>query len=103
MRSVSPWKSKRQGDASRLVENFPNLLVQRVDGTDVLASLEVMQRAVEYIRSGKGPALVHAKVIRPYSHSLSDDERLYRPDEERTSDSERDQSSCSAPISFTKV
>lgn len=78
------------GDASKLVENFPNLFVQRVDGTDVLASLEVMQSAVAYIRSGKGPALVHAKVIRPYSHSLSDDERLYRPDEERTSDSERD-------------
>lgn len=78
------------GNASKLVENFPNLLVQRCDGTDVLESLEVMQRAVEYCREGKGPALVHAKVIRPYSHSLSDDERLYRPDEERTSDSERD-------------
>ncbi len=77
-------------DASKLVENFPNLLVQRVDGTDVLASWEVMQRAVDYIRAGKGAALVHAKVIRPYSHSLSDDEKLYRPDEERVSDSERD-------------
>ncbi len=29
-------------------------------------------------------------MIRPYSHSLSDDEKLYRPDEERTSDAERD-------------
>ncbi|HET6670915.1 MAG TPA: dehydrogenase E1 component subunit alpha/beta [Pyrinomonadaceae bacterium] len=78
------------GDASKLVENFPNLLVQRVDGTDVLASLEVMQRAVDFIRAGNGAALVHARVIRPYSHSLSDDEKLYRPDEERVSDSERD-------------
>jgi 2-oxoisovalerate dehydrogenase E1 component len=78
------------GDASKLVENFPHLLVQQVDGTDVLASLAVMEKAVAYIRAGNGPALVHAKVIRPYSHSLSDDERLYRPDEERTSDSERD-------------
>ena len=77
-------------DASRLVENFPNLLVQRVDGTDVLASLEVMRKAVDYIRGGHGAALVHAKVIRPYSHSLSDDEKLYRPDEERVSDSEQD-------------
>ena len=77
-------------DASKLVENFPNLLVQRVDGTDVLASLEVMQTAIDYLRAGKGPALVHAKVIRPYSHSLSDDEKLYRPDEERVSDSELD-------------
>ncbi|HEX4899621.1 MAG TPA: dehydrogenase E1 component subunit alpha/beta [Pyrinomonadaceae bacterium] len=77
-------------DASKLVENFPNLLVQRVDGTDVLASLEAMQKAVDFIRAGNGAALVHAKVIRPYSHSLSDDEKLYRPDEERVSDSERD-------------
>jgi 2-oxoisovalerate dehydrogenase E1 component len=78
------------GDFSRLVENFPNLHVERCDGTDVLESLSVMRRAVEYCRSGAGPSLVHAKVIRPYSHSLSDDERLYRPDEERTADSEKD-------------
>ncbi len=78
------------GDFSKLVEKFPNLHVERCDGTDVLASLASMRRAVEHCRTGKGPALVHAKVIRPYSHSLSDDEKLYRPDEERTADSERD-------------
>jgi 2-oxoisovalerate dehydrogenase E1 component len=78
------------GDVSRLVENFPSLYVQRCDGTDAIESLETMRRAVDYCRQRKGPALVHAKVIRPYSHSLSDDERLYRPDEERTSDAERD-------------
>ncbi len=78
------------GDFSKLVENFPHLHVERCDGTDVLASLASMRRAVEHCRTGKGPALVHAKVIRPYSHSLSDDEKLYRPDEERTADSERD-------------
>ena len=78
------------GDFSRLVENFPNLQIERCDGTDVLDSLAAVRRAVEHCRSGEGPALVHAKVIRPYSHSLSDDEKLYRPDEERTADSERD-------------
>jgi 2-oxoisovalerate dehydrogenase E1 component len=78
------------GDVSKLVENFPSLYVQRCDGTDVLESLDTMRRAVAYCRARKGPALVHAKVIRPYSHSLSDDERLYRPDEERHSDAERD-------------
>jgi 2-oxoisovalerate dehydrogenase E1 component len=82
------------GDVSRLVETFPNLQVESCDGTDVLVSLEVMRRAVRYCRQRKGPALVHAKVIRPYSHSLSDDERLYRPDEERVSDSERDPIKC---------
>ena len=78
------------GDVSRLVETFPDLLVERCDGTDPVESLESLKRAVEYCRQRKGPALVHAKVIRPYSHSLSDDEKLYRPDEERTTDAERD-------------
>ncbi len=78
------------GDVSKLVEGFPNLYIQRCDGTDPIESLETMQRAVEYCRERQGAALVHAKVIRPYSHSLSDDEKLYRPDEERTSDAERD-------------
>ncbi|MFL6230364.1 MAG: thiamine pyrophosphate-dependent enzyme [Pyrinomonadaceae bacterium] len=78
------------GDISRLVSGFPDLYVQKCDGTDPVESLETMRRAVEYCRARKGPALVHAKVIRPYSHSLSDDEKLYRPDEERTSDAERD-------------
>ena len=78
------------GDLSRLVENFPSLYLQRCDGTDAIESLETMRRAVDYCRQRKGPALVHAKVIRPYSHSLSDDEKLYRPDEERASDAERD-------------
>jgi 2-oxoisovalerate dehydrogenase E1 component len=78
------------GDVSRLVRGFPDLLVEKCDGTDPLESLEAVRRAVEYCRQRKGPALVHAKVIRPYSHSLSDDERLYRPDEERTTEAERD-------------
>jgi 2-oxoisovalerate dehydrogenase E1 component len=78
------------GDISKLVEGFPNLYIQKCDGTDPIESLETMQRAVEYCRERKGAALVHAKVIRPYSHSLSDDEKLYRPDEERISDAERD-------------
>jgi 2-oxoisovalerate dehydrogenase E1 component len=78
------------GDVSRLVAGFPDLLVEKCDGTDPFESLEAVRRAVEYCRQRKGPALVHAKVIRPYSHSLSDDEKLYRPDEERTSDAERD-------------
>jgi 2-oxoisovalerate dehydrogenase E1 component len=78
------------GDVSKLLEGFPSLYLQRCDGTDAIESLETMRRAVDYCRQRKGPALVHAKVIRPYSHSLSDDEKLYRPDEERASDAERD-------------
>ncbi|MER3428424.1 MAG: dehydrogenase [Pyrinomonas sp.] len=78
------------GDIAKLVSGFPHLLIQKCDGTDPIESLEVMRRAVEYCRARRGPALVHAKVIRPYSHSLSDDERLYRPEEERAQEAERD-------------
>ena len=78
------------GSISRLVRSFPNFLIEEVDGCDLLASYDVMQRAVEYARQRKGPALVHAKVIRPYSHSLSDDETMYRPPAEREADAARD-------------
>lgn len=70
------------GSISELFIGFPNLFIQKVDGTKPLDSLAVMRKAVEHCRSGKGPALVHAKVVRPYSHSLSDDEKLYRTQEE---------------------
>jgi len=78
------------GDISRLVEGFPNLRVLRCDGTDYLASYRTMREAVAYARERKGPALVHATVIRPYSHSLSDDERLYKTEAERESEARRD-------------
>ena len=78
------------GDLSRLVESFPSLKVFRVEGTDYLASHGVMRDAVEHVRERRGPAFVHAKVIRPYSHSLSDDERLYKTPEEREAEAKRD-------------
>ncbi len=78
------------GSISKIVSGFPGLYIQEVDGCDPVASFDTMQRAVEYCRARKGPALVHAHVIRPYSHSLSDDEVLYRPATERQADAERD-------------
>src|SRR4051794_31870664 len=78
------------GSISRLLTGFPGLLIQEVDGCDVLASYDVLTKAVEYARARKGPSLVHAHVIRPYSHSLSDDEVQYRPPVERQADAERD-------------
>src|SRR5579863_4850302 len=78
------------GSISRLVSGFPNFHFEEVDGTDPVASFGAFQRATQYCREGHGPAFVHAHVIRPYSHSLSDDERLYRPDVERERDAARD-------------
>ena len=82
------------GSISKLVRSFPGLLVEEVDGCDPRASYDVLTRAVEYARQRKGPALVHAHVIRPYSHSLSDDEVFYRPAAERQADAERDPLVC---------
>jgi 2-oxoisovalerate dehydrogenase E1 component len=78
------------GSISRLVSGFPNFHFEEVDGTDPEASYGAFRRAAKYCCEGHGPAFVHAHVIRPYSHSLSDDERLYRPDTERERDAARD-------------
>ena len=78
------------GSISKLVAGFPGLFIQTCDGTDVVESYEVLGRAVEYCRQRKGPALVHAKVIRPYSHSLSDDEKFYKTDAMRSEEAKRD-------------
>ena len=78
------------GSVSRLVRDFPNLYVEEVDGSDAVACYEVLRRAVIYARERRGPSLVHAHVIRPYSHSLSDDEQAYKTPEERAEESQRD-------------
>jgi len=78
------------GSISKLVTGFPGLYIQEVDGCDPIASYDTMVRAAEYCRTRKGPALVHAQVIRPYSHSLSDDEVQYRSATERDADAARD-------------
>ena len=78
------------GSISKLVRSFPDMLVREVDGCDPLASLAVLREAAAWCRARRGPALVHAHVIRPYSHSLSDDETLYRVPAERQADARRD-------------
>jgi 2-oxoisovalerate dehydrogenase E1 component len=78
------------GSISKLVADYPGLHIEECDGTDVLESYAACKRAVEHCRARRGPALVHAHVTRPYSHSLSDDERLYKTAEERESETRRD-------------
>jgi 2-oxoisovalerate dehydrogenase E1 component len=78
------------GNISKLVANFPNFYFAECDGTDPLESYAALKKAVDHMRAGKGPAFVHGHVIRPYSHSLSDDEKLYRPETERQKDAQRD-------------
>ena len=78
------------GNISRLLQSFPNFHFAEVDGTNPLACLEALEKAVAHCRARKGPALVHGHVIRPYSHSHSDNDKSYRPESEREADALRD-------------
>src|SRR5208282_5888827 len=78
------------GDVSKLVSAHPNLRVFQVDGTDLIASYATMAEAVNYCRAERKPALVHASCTRPYSHSLSDDEKSYKTEAERAAEALRD-------------
>jgi 2-oxoisovalerate dehydrogenase E1 component len=79
------------GSISKLVGDFPGLLTLEVlDGTDFTTCYRAMRTAAAYCREGRGPALVHAHCIRPYSHSLSDDERYYKTEREREDEAARD-------------
>lgn len=78
------------GNISRLVRSYPHLFVTEFDGCNFVDSYGRIQDAVAYLRAGRGPALAHAHVIRPYSHSLSDDERLYKTKKEREEEATRD-------------
>jgi 2-oxoisovalerate dehydrogenase E1 component len=75
---------------SKTVAGFKPLLVLEVDGCDPVASYRVMREALAHARAGRGPALVHAHCIRPYSHSMSDDQRLYRSPAEIEEEMARD-------------
>ncbi len=70
--------------------NFPNFYFAEVDGTDAEACLRAFEAAAAHCRAGNGPAFVHGHCVRPYSHSLSDDDRLYRCLAEREADALRD-------------
>ncbi len=78
------------GSISRLVRGFPGMLIVECDGTDVVETYRAAGEAIGYARAGRGPAFIHAHTTRPYSHSMSDDERLYRTEEERAEQDARD-------------
>ncbi len=78
------------GNIARAASGFPGLKVFEVDGTDFNASYATMAQAAEHVRARRSPALVHATCIRPYSHSLSDDEKLYKTAADRAAEAARD-------------
>ncbi len=78
------------GDIGRCMSAIPGLRVMKVDGTDPLESYKTLLTAVAHLRARRGPVLLHAMVIRPYGHSMSDDEIAYKPPQEREAEAKRD-------------
>jgi 2-oxoisovalerate dehydrogenase E1 component len=78
------------GSISAVVRDYPGLHHLEVDGNDTIASMEICRQAVEHCRINRGPALVRATVTRPYSHSMSDDQRAYRAAAEIQEEAEND-------------
>jgi 2-oxoisovalerate dehydrogenase E1 component len=88
--SVPVERQTPGGSISALVRSFPGLVVVECDGTDPVESWIESKRAVDAVRSDRGPALIHSRVTRPYSHSLSDDHRAYRTADELAQEDARD-------------
>ncbi len=88
--SVPVEKQTAGGNIARLVTGFPGLKIFECDGTDFLASYAIMTQAAEHCRVEQMPVLVHATCTRPYSHSLSDDEKFYKTAAEREAEARRD-------------
>src|SRR3984957_1922115 len=77
-----PSADQSPAPISELVRGFRGLQVHVVDGRDYFEVRARVPGIVAQVRAGVGPALIHAKVTRPYSHSSADTQSKYRPAEE---------------------
>jgi len=80
--SVPLYENTSNEIVSDNFKGFPNLKIIECDGRDVFASYRALQEAIIYIKSGKGPVMVHADCDRIKSHSNSDNHELYRTKED---------------------
>ena len=80
----------KDGSVAEMMGGFFSLYRKRIDGTDFFESYSELKGAIDYIKSGKGPALIEANVVRLQSHSSSDDQRKYRDHSELEKDKQDD-------------
>ena len=86
---VSDQSGGKDNSVAEMMSGFHNLHRARIDGTDFFESYQKIQEAVDYIKSGKGPALIEAEVVRLSSHSSSDDQKKYRDNKEIEEESKK--------------
>ncbi len=91
--SVPKVQQTAGGSISQILQGFEDrglLEIVEVDGTDPVACYHAFKGMEHRLRVEHKPCLVHAHVIRPYSHSESDDDRLYKTDAMREDELKRD-------------
>ena len=92
--AISVHVSKQSGgegnSIAEMMKGYASLKRIIVDGTDFVESYFAFQEAVEYAKSGNGPVLIEADVVRLLSHSSSDDQKKYREHDELEDEAKRD-------------
>ncbi len=73
-----PASEQSPAPVAELVRGFRGLAVHRYDGRDYFEARKRGAAAVARVRASEGPALIHATVTRPYSHSAADTQSKYR-------------------------
>ncbi len=85
-----PSSDQSPAPISELVRGFRGLDIHRLDGTDYFQVRERAASIISHVRAGVGPALIHAMVTRPYSHSGADTQAKYRSPDELAEEQARD-------------
>jgi 2-oxoisovalerate dehydrogenase E1 component len=85
-----PARQQAPASIDQLLSGFPGLQIYDLNGCDYFAARRVGERATAWVREGKGPALIHAKVTRPLNHSSQDTQAKYRPAEELAEEARND-------------
>jgi 2-oxoisovalerate dehydrogenase E1 component len=85
-----PREDQSPAPIADLLVGFRGLRTYRVDGRDYFQAHATAADAVAHVRAGTGPALVHAAVTRPYSHSAADTQSKYRSAEELAEEAAHD-------------
>jgi 2-oxoisovalerate dehydrogenase E1 component len=85
-----PASEQAPAPVPELVRGFAGLMIRSIDGTDYFATRRMAQRVVSHVRAGVGPALLHARVTRPYSHSAADTQSKYRLPQELELETQHD-------------
>ena len=85
-----PSADQSPAPVAEMVRGFRGLHVHSLDGRDYFKVRRRAEKIVAEVRAGVGPALIHAKVTRPYSHSAADTQSKYRSADELADEAAHD-------------